>query len=537
VDIYVGSVKVATVPANTYRNDLKLAGVGNGDHGFTYPTPAAAKTGTAQTVTVDLAGTTTAIGSRTVTCAAPAFGGSFGEADCNQLAGWVWDANQPNSPIDVDVYDGSTLIATFLAGAFRQDLFNAGIGNGDHGFFIPTPASVKTGAAHSVTIKIGGTQTVIGTRSLTCASPAFAGSLDQADCTQLAGWAWDSNQPNDAINVDIYNGVTLLATVPAATFRPDLQSAGIGNGHHGFTFSTEALYTGTTQSLAAYVSGTTIQLASSPRTATCPTEPILTRFFPGGMQSGPSHYFFSYDHLGSLREVTDASGNVVSRYDYDPYGRLTINQGTPPPFGFAHYYYHAPSGLSLTKFRAYDPNLGSWESRDPLADVFGNPYGYAGEDPIDNLDPAGLIWMYSQSSHALSYQFTADFAGQATTLTNGAGNTTVTVFGSTTVPVDDTGYSGVGPGLNNPGYQYVQDVGPASQGWWQVGPPHRGPTDYSLRLKPVNDNHTPRQNLSIHGDLKDPARRFQASHGCIILPLATRKMIWQSGDHLLLVVP
>src|SRR5262249_54024011 len=84
-------------------------------------------------------------------------GGNFDGIDCNQLTGWAWDASQPNTPVNVDVYDGSTRIATVLASAYRSDLKLAGVGNGSHGFSYPTPATLKTGAAHTVTIKMGGT--------------------------------------------------------------------------------------------------------------------------------------------------------------------------------------------------------------------------------------------------------------------------------------------------------------------------------------------------------------------------------------------
>jgi RHS repeat-associated protein len=60
-------------------------------------------------------------------------------------------------------------------------------------------------------------------------------------------------------------------------------------------------------------------------------------------------------------------------------------------FGFTGDYYHAATGLSLTLYRAYDPNLGRWLSRDPLGEAGGlNLYGYVGNDPINLLDPFGL---------------------------------------------------------------------------------------------------------------------------------------------------
>jgi RHS repeat-associated protein len=122
------------------------------------------------------------------------------------------------------------------------------------------------------------------------------------------------------------------------------------------------------------------------------------------MQSGGTNYYFSYDSLGSVREVTDPNGNVISRYDYDPYGRLTVNEGIPPRLGFAGSYYHQPSGLSLTEYRAYDPNLGRWESRDPIEG--GNSYAYGLNDPIDNIDPLGLdvtVCYYVAAAHDLGH--------------------------------------------------------------------------------------------------------------------------------------
>lgn len=75
-------------------------------------------------------------------------------ADCNSIVGWAWDRTNPNGAIFVDIYDGNTLIAgNVLANQFRQDLLNAGKGNGQHGFSINTPASLKDGKPHSIGVK------------------------------------------------------------------------------------------------------------------------------------------------------------------------------------------------------------------------------------------------------------------------------------------------------------------------------------------------------------------------------------------------
>ena len=60
-------------------------------------------------------------------------------------------------------------------------------------------------------------------------------------------------------------------------------------------------------------------------------------------------------------------------------------------FGFTGDYFHKASGLNLTLYRAYDPNIGRWLSRDPLAERGGlNLYAYVQGDPINRIDPNGL---------------------------------------------------------------------------------------------------------------------------------------------------
>ena len=59
--------------------------------------------------------------------------------------------------------------------------------------------------------------------------------------------------------------------------------------------------------------------------------------------------------------------------------------------GYAGMFYHARSGLYLTHYRAYDPRLGRWLSRDPIWESGGiNLYGYVGGDPVGWVDPLGL---------------------------------------------------------------------------------------------------------------------------------------------------
>ena len=96
-----------------------------------------------------------------VTAAAQNYNGYLDVADCNQIAGWSWDSTQPNTPINVDIYDGTTFVATVLASNFRQDLYNAGYGNGNHGYSFSTPASLKNNQYHYIYVKYGGTSLLL----------------------------------------------------------------------------------------------------------------------------------------------------------------------------------------------------------------------------------------------------------------------------------------------------------------------------------------------------------------------------------------
>lgn len=119
---------------------------------------------------------------------------------------------------------------------------------------------------------------------------------------------------------------------------------------------------------------------------------VTKRFFGEGEQISGVNYFFTRDHLGSVREMTDASGTIQARYDYDPYGRRTkISGSLDADFAFTGDYYHAASGLYLTLYRAYDSDLGRWLSRDSLREKAGlNLYDYVGNNTINAVDPLGL---------------------------------------------------------------------------------------------------------------------------------------------------
>ena len=116
-----------------------------------------------------------------------------------------------------------------------------------------------------------------------------------------------------------------------------------------------------------------------------------------------SSYYFTHDHLGSIREVTSLYGNTLTlntAYDYTPYGERVYAPGGSDAwkaeFGYTGHFFHQQSGTHLAWFRGYDPRIGRWLNADPIGEDGGvNVYAYCFGSPgilvdIDGLKPDAL---------------------------------------------------------------------------------------------------------------------------------------------------
>ncbi|MBO9532555.1 MAG: RHS repeat-associated core domain-containing protein [Solirubrobacteraceae bacterium] len=130
---------------------------------------------------------------------------------------------------------------------------------------------------------------------------------------------------------------------------------------------------------------------------------------PGGRvvtvvpDAGTSRYLHQ-DQLGSTRLVTAQNGSTLATYTYDAYGSVTAKTGTATtPIGYAGQYTDAESGLIYMRARMYDPVTGQFMSRDPLAGLSGQPYGYANGDPANSIDPSGqFFWLIPMAMEAMA---------------------------------------------------------------------------------------------------------------------------------------
>lgn len=105
--------------------------------------------------------------------------------------------------------------------------------------------------------------------------------------------------------------------------------------------------------------------------------------------SGAASYFLT-DHLGTIRSLTDASGNVTSNLAYDTFGNPTSGSG-PTNYTFTGRETDIEAGLMYYRARWYTSQQGRFISEDPvglMADI--NFYSYVGNNPLSFSDPSGL---------------------------------------------------------------------------------------------------------------------------------------------------
>jgi len=122
-------------------------------------------------------------------------------------------------------------------------------------------------------------------------------------------------------------------------------------------------------------------------------------FGNGFEENAADDYFYTSDHLGSVREVVASNGTTVgSRLSYDPWGKLTETGSALSDYTYTGHYYDRPTGLNLARYRGYEPDLARWLSKDPIGLKGGsNPYRYVSNNPTNFTDPLGLFFCNATS--------------------------------------------------------------------------------------------------------------------------------------------
>ncbi len=127
----------------------------------------------------------------------------------------------------------------------------------------------------------------------------------------------------------------------------------------------------------------------------------------GGYIEGGVYYFYLTDHLGNNRVVANSSGAVIQKTHYYPFGMAfaeSTDQGKQP-YKYNGKEFDQMHGLNLYDYSAryMEPTLGRFTTVDPLAEKrpWESPYCYAGNDPVNRLDPTGTDWVEDKDGNAI----------------------------------------------------------------------------------------------------------------------------------------
>ena len=111
------------------------------------------------------------------------------------------------------------------------------------------------------------------------------------------------------------------------------------------------------------------------------------------VDSSGDEVYYLRDILGSVIALVNSSGDVVTRYNYSPFGDTdVIGVDVDQPFRFTGREWDAETGMYSYRLRTYAPDMGRFISEDPLRFGAGdvNFYRYVGNNPANFIDPMGL---------------------------------------------------------------------------------------------------------------------------------------------------
>jgi GT2 family glycosyltransferase/glycosyltransferase involved in cell wall biosynthesis len=152
----------------------------------------------------------------------------------NSIAGWIFPLGNPDRRIDFNVRINGIRVASGLcADTYRQDLEEAGLGDGRYGFEVDIPWSYSLSEPRHIEIVDRATGVVLLEHVATPAEHVV-GYFETVEPNRVAGWLakWGKDEP---VRFDIkVNGTLVAADVVSNLKRADLAEAGVGSGGHAF---------------------------------------------------------------------------------------------------------------------------------------------------------------------------------------------------------------------------------------------------------------------------------------------------------------
>ncbi|MBI4774958.1 MAG: hypothetical protein HY788_12405 [Deltaproteobacteria bacterium] len=89
------------------------------------------------------------------------YNGCVDQCDSEIVLGWARNCRFPNERLSVELVMDGELLDTVKADLYREDLLEAGIGDGKHAFYYVIPPALKDGRSHAIKARIAGTDRLL----------------------------------------------------------------------------------------------------------------------------------------------------------------------------------------------------------------------------------------------------------------------------------------------------------------------------------------------------------------------------------------
>ena len=120
----------------------------------------------------------------------------------------------------------------------------------------------------------------------------------------------------------------------------------------------------------------------------------------GGYIENGVYYYYLTDDLGNNRVVVNASGTVIQKNHYYPFGMsfadTPLAEQGKQPYKYNNKELDQMHGLNMydSNARLYDPIIPRTPAPNPHAENYYNwsPYAWVGNNPMRVIDPTGMDW-------------------------------------------------------------------------------------------------------------------------------------------------
>lgn len=253
VNLYVDGCIVSTVPADLPRADVAQLGEWPGRHGFLAPLPDHCFDGAEHVLEVEVI----ELGERV-----PVAGGVTGlymlkhaafQVAHGLVSGCLDTREVPYYKGTLTVYADDHLIGGVPVVPPEQGAFN---------FQVELPLDLSDGVEHAIRVILADSpfrlRAADGCLSATYRS-TLKGKVDRIDAHGVEGWAYDVEQPNGMITLELYDGASLIARIDTTTVRNDVNKLFGLEGAHGFLYPFPAhLYDGLSHYISIRFNGQTL---------------------------------------------------------------------------------------------------------------------------------------------------------------------------------------------------------------------------------------------------------------------------------------